>query len=552
MKQLLISIVTLALTTACAVAPLDKPATSRLIISGGEVFDPAAPGGFRRASVVIEGERIIAVESEVSRGHLRGARIIDVAGGLVLPGLVDAHAHIGGLGAALESVNLVGAATPEEMFAWIAERARQQPAGEWVLGRGWDQNLWPVQDFPTAAELDRFVPDHPVWVRRIDGHAALANTAAMRAAGITAATPDLPGGRIIRDEAGEPTGVFIDAMSHVDRVVPPSTREQRKRQLIAATRNIAAHGITAVHDAGVDQTEIEIFQELADEGNLPIRVYALLTDNEKLLDHWFSRGPLLDYGDRLTVRAVKVYLDGALGSRGAALLEPYDDEPSNIGLVRMSPERLVELTRRARAAGFQIGAHAIGDAAVRAAVDSFEAGGVTPADRFRIEHFQVAHPAEFPRVARLGIIASMQPTHATSDMYWAEQRIGRERARGAYAWRTVLEHGGRLAFGSDFPVEEVNPLHGLHAAVYRQDLKGWPDGGWFPGQRMTLVEAIQGFTSWAAFAAFQEGRAGELRPGQLADLTVISGPANAEGIATRTVRYTIVGGKLVHQAGEAR
>ena len=475
--------------------------------------------------------------------------------GTILPGLTDAHAHLYGLGLSLDTVDLNGTTSFADVLARVRARAGTAPAGEWILGRGWDQNDWPVKEFPTAAALDAVISDRPVLLDRVDGHAALANSAAMRAAGITAATKDPSGGRIVRDASGAPTGVFIDeAIGLVERAVPAVSFEQRKRRVLASAQRIAANGLTEIHDAGADAETIRAVRELVDEKRFPIRLYVMLGDNAALLNEWFARGPLVAHGGRLTVRSVKLYADGALGSRGAALLEPYSDDPGNSGLMIGSAAHIEDVARRGRAAGFQVNTHAIGDAGVRNAIDAYERAGVTPADRFRIEHLQVVAPSDFSRLARAGIIASMQPTHATSDMYWAEDRVGSQRVRGAYAWRTVLNAGGRLALGSDFPVEDVNPWLGISAAVTRQDRKGWPAGGWYPDQRLTLAEAIRGFTSDAAYAAFEEQSRGTIAAGKVADFTIIEGDLRttpADALDDVKVRYTVVGGEIVYD-GAAR
>jgi len=436
------------------------------------------------------------------------------------------------------------------VIARVRDRASRANVGEWVQGRGWDQNDWPVKAFPTAPPLDAAVPDHPVWLRRIDGHAGLANSAAMRIAGVTAATQDPEGGRIERDAQGNPTGVFIDgAMSLIDNAIPAPSAALRKSRVLAAAKEIAKNGLTEMHDAGIDGATITAVQELIDEGTFPIRVYAMLGDNAELLTTWFADKPLIDYGGRLTLRSVKLYADGALGSRGAAMLAPYSDDPSNTGLMLAKPEHIEDVAKRGRAAGFQINTHAIGDRGVRNVIDAYERAGVTAKDRNRIEHLQVIAPSDVPRLVSHGIIASMQPTHATSDMYWAEARLGPERVKGAYAWRTVLNAGGRLALGSDFPVEHVNPFFGIHSAVTRQDQKNWPAGGWMPEQKLTLAEALRGFTSDAAWAAFEEQSRGTIEVGKLADLTIVDGDFFAMPVTDlfkAKVKMTVVNGEVVY------
>lgn len=501
-------------------------------------------------AVVVSDSRIVAVgPADELRRTYGGARVIDVTGTTIVPGLTDAHAHLYGLGLSLDTVNLVAASTYDEVIARVKQRAARAQAGEWIQGRGWDQNLWPGKQFPTAAALDAAVPDHPVWLRRVDGHAGLANNAAMRAAGVTAATPDPEGGRIIRDASGNPTGVFVDAAEGlIDRAVPAPSFELRKARVLAAAQQIAQNGLTEIHDAGSDDETIRAVRELIDEKRFPIRVYSMISDRAPLVDEWLKRGKLIGYGDRLTVRSIKLYADGALGSRGAALLAPYDDDPGNSGLLVSRTEHLADVARRARAAGFQVNTHAIGDRGVRNTIDAYEAAGVTPTDRFRVEHYQVAAPSEFLRISRDGIIASMQPTHATSDMYWAEARVGPERIKGAYAWRTVLNSGARLALGSDFPVEAVNPFFGIYAAVTREDQKHWPAGGWYPEQKLTLTEAIRGFTKDVAFAAFEEDSRGTIEPGKLADFTIVEGDLYAvppQDLFKVKVKMTVVGGQVV-------
>lgn len=528
-------------------------AEGETIFAGATVFAGADQAPQANWSVVTANGRIVAAgPADAVRAAHAAARVVDAHGATILPGLTDAHGHLYGLGLALDTVKLAGANSYDEVIARVQERARTAAPGEWILGRGWDQNRWPGKQFPTAAALDAAIPDHPVWLRRVDGHAGLANSAAMRAAGVTAATPDPEGGRIIRDANGNPTGVFVDAAEQiVDSKVPPPSFELRKRRVLAAAQTIAANGLTEMHDAGADGETIRAVQELVDEGRFPIRIYMMLTDNAELLASWFARKPLVGHADRLTVRAVKLYADGALGSRGALLLAPYSDDPGNTGLVVSTPEHMLDVARRARAAGYQVNTHAIGDRGVRNVLDVYEHAGATAAERFRIEHFQIVAPPDFARLAHGGFIASMQPTHATSDMPWAEDRVGPERIKGAYAWRTVLDSGARLALGSDFPVEDVNPFFGIYSAVTRQDQSGKPAGGWYPSQRLTLAEAIRGFTADAAFAAFEEPTRGTIEPGKFADLTIVEGDLTtspASSLFATKVRYTVVGGDIVYPA----
>jgi predicted amidohydrolase YtcJ len=534
--------------TSCT---MTTTSSNETIYANGIVVAGADQTPHKNWSVVTNGENIVAVgPADDLRAAHPSAKVIDVSGATVLPGLTDAHGHLYGLGLSLDTVSLLGSTTYEEAIARVKPRAASAQPGEWILGRGWDQNRWPGKQFPTAAPLDAAISDHPVWLRRVDGHAGVANSAAMKAAGITSSTTDPEGGRIVRDSGGNPTGVFIDAaQSLIDRAVPAASFELRKRRVLAAAEKIASTGLTEMHDAGAEAATIKAIQELIDEKRFPIRVYLMLTDEATLLDDWFKRGPLLAYGNQLTVRAVKMYSDGALGSRGAALLAPYSDDPGNSGLLVSREEHMREVAKRAKAAGFQANTHAIGDRGVRNVIDAYEEAGAAAADRFRIEHFQVVAPSDFARVAKDGIIASMQPTHATSDMYWAEDRVGPERIKGAYAWRTVLNSGARLALGSDFPVEDVNPFFGIYAAVTRQDQKSWPAGGWYPDQKLTLPEAIRGFTADAAYAAFEEGTRGTIEPGKLADLTIVDGDffAAPQSELFRTkVRMTVVGGRVVY------
>jgi len=541
---------------ACAPStPPEKTAETKTgdgtLFAGGTVVAGAEQTPHADYAVYAEGGviREVGPAEKLRAGH-PGARIVDASKATILPGLTDAHGHLYGLGVSLDVVDLVDTQSYDEVIARVKERASHAAAGEWITGRGWDQNDWAVKEFPTHEALDAAVPDHPVFLRRVDGHAAIANALAMREAGVTAATKDPDGGRVLRDAKGNPTGVFVDhAMALVEGSVPQPSAEKRKARVLAAAQAIAANGLTEMHDAGIDAATLTAVKELIDEKRFPIRVYAMLSDNDALLDSWFKSGPMMEYGGHVTVRSVKLYADGALGSRGAALLEPYSDDAGNRGLMMATPQHMEDVARRAKAAKFQVNTHAIGDRGVRNVIDAYSAAGVTADDRFRVEHLQVISPPDIPRLVEHGIIASMQPTHATSDMYWAEKRLGPERIKGAYAWRTVLNAGGRLALGSDFPVEAVNPFFGIYAAVTRQDQKGWPEGGWYPSEKLTFAEAVRGFTADAAYAAFEEQSRGTIEPGKLADLTIVEGDFYAmpqSELFKTKVRYTVVGGEVVY------
>jgi len=459
-------------------------------------------------------------------GPWRGAstRVINAVGGLVLPGLVDAHGHLVNLGRMLATLNLGGTRSKDEVV-WMVAVAQQRAAGRrWIRGRGWDQNDWPVKAFPTWRDLEG-TGDNPVYLKRIGGHAVWVNRTAMDLCHITRHTADPPGGRIVRDARGEPTGIFIDrATELIAAHIPAPSDDQLDAWLGAAIAHCNCFGLVGVHDAGTSAREIHSLERLARAHPLPLHIYAMLdSDDSTLVNTWFARVPGTVAGGRVSVHAVKVYADGALGSRGAALLQPYTDDPRNSGLLVNSPAYIDRLARRAYAAGFQCCTHAIGDRANRIVLDAYEhALDHRGTDRrFRIEHCQVLTRNDLPRFARLGVIASMQPTHATSDMYWAADRVGKARLAGAYAWRSLLDSGARLAFGSDFPVESVDPVRGIYAAVTREDERGWPPGGWRSAQKLTLREAIDAFTRGAAYASFSEQQTGMLRAGMRADITVL-------------------------------
>jgi predicted amidohydrolase YtcJ len=528
-----------------------------LILQHG-VFYPVQPPGRVEGSLAVRGGRIAYLGADAGAVPLRGprTRVIDLAGRTVTPGLIDAHSHLMEMGQSLFQVDLAGAPTYEEVVRRVQEAAAKVPAGTWVYGRGWDQNRWPGKAFPTHEPLSAAVPGHPVWLGRVDGHAVLVNARAMQLLGIGEATQDPPGGRFVRDAAGRPTGVLVDNATNVAERLPSPTAAELERWLEAGARHCVAFGLTTVTDMGVGQAEIDAYEALRKQGKLPLRAALFLRDDEQLLARWLPQGPRIDPQARVTVRGVKMYADGALGSRGAALIEPYSDDPKNSGLLLTTGDHMEDVARRAVAAGFQVGIHAIGDRGSLIALDAMEKalGGPRPEARFRLEHTQVVRVQDLERMARLGIIASMQPTHATSDMPWAEERLGARRLERAYAWRKVLNDGGRLALGSDFPVESADPRLGLYAAVTRQDLDGKPPGGWLPGERLTREEALRGFTLDAAWSLFLDGEVGSLEVGKRADLTVFARDIMTvpeREIPRVGVDMTLVDGQIVHEAGKA-
>ncbi|MFN2397070.1 MAG: amidohydrolase [Gemmatimonadaceae bacterium] len=507
-------------------------------------------------AMAVRGGKVVFAGSARGAMVYRGSatKVLDLAGRTVIPGMTDAHAHLVGLGSALRTVDLVATTSYDEIVARVAARARELPAGTWILGRGWDQNDWRDKSFPTHEALSRAVPNHPVYLTRVDGHAALVNAKALVAGGVNAATKDPDGGKIERGANGAPAGVLVDrAMGLVGRVIPPAAKEELKASIIAAVAEANRWGLTGIHDAGVGRQAIDIYEELAREGKYSLRNYVMIAADDATLGHYIPRGPQNAlYDGHIWIRSIKVSADGALGSRGAAMIEPYSDDAANRGLITTPEPRLRTVIGRALRGGFQVNVHAIGDRANRMVLDAFEAElrGRAPDHRFRIEHAQILHPDDIARFAKLDVIPSMQASHQTSDMYWAGDRIGPARLAGAYAWRSLLETGVVIPNGSDFPVEAVNPLISFHAVVSRQDAKNWPAAGWFPEQRMTREEALRSMTIWPAYASFSEAILGSLAPGRYADFVILDQDimqVPAEKILDTQVLATYVGGKPVYE-----
>ena len=546
-----------ALPLAHAGAQPAAGGSADLVVLNARIYtvDPSHP--VAQAMAVKDG-RILFTGSARGARSLAGSstRTVDLGGRTVIPGMVDAHGHIAGLGDALRNVDLVGTRSYDEVIAKVVARAKELPRGTWIVGRGWDQNDWPDTRFPTHAALSRAVPDHPVLLERVDGHASLANAAAMRIARVTASTKDPEGGRLIRGAGGAPTGVFVDnAQGLVGSRIPDLTRDEARTALLAAVAEANRWGLVGVHDAGASRRTIDLYEELAREGKLSLRTYVMIGDDSATLAHYFARGPQSAlYDGRVWIRSIKLYADGALGSRGAALLAPYSDDADNHGLLVSAPAHIQQVASQALRTGFQLCTHAIGDRGNRLVLDAYEAAlkaNPVADHRFRVEHAQILAAEDIPRFVALDVIPSMQASHQTSDMYWAGDRLGEARLGGAYAWRSLLDAGAVIPNGSDFPVEMVNPLISFHSAVTRQDAKDWPAGGWHPEQRMTREEALRGMTLWPAVAAFQERDMGSLAPGKYADFVVLDQDimtVPAERILATRVLATYIGGRAVFEA----
>jgi len=548
----------LAAAAGAHAARAQTPSPADLIVTAQHIYtvDPDRP--VVRAFAVRDG-RIVFAGSEREALALKGpsTRVLALGDRTVIPGITDAHLHLLGLGAAIREVDLTLTRSYDEVIRRVAARAREAAKGEWIIGRGWNQNDWPDTRFPTHDALSRAVPDNPVVLERVDGHAVLVNAKAIEAAAVAASTPDPTGGRIVRNPDGSPTGVFVDnGMNLIWRVVPALSRDATRAAILAAVAEVNRWGLTGVHDAGVGGATLDLYEELARAGRFSLRDYVMVAGDSADVARAYQRGPQSAlFNGRLWIRAIKMYADGALGSRGAALLEGYSDDPGNRGLFVTDTMVLRAAAVAALRHGFQLCIHAIGDHANRMVLDAYEAAldSVPTADhRFRIEHAQILSHQDIPRFAALGVIPSMQTSHQTSDMYWAMNRLGWTRVQGAYAWRSLLNTGAIIPNGTDAPVERVNPMIGFHAAITRQDADGWPAGGWFPGERMTREEALKSMTIWPAYAGFMENVAGSLSPGKYADFVVLDQDIMTvapERILETNVVMTVLGGETVYERG---
>ena len=546
------------LSTALAAASLlalAAPALADTLIDNVDGVTIDENGKVKRFTGLVVGDdgKVAAV---LERGDKRPQTDfrLDGEGQVMLPGMIDAHVHVMDIGFAALTLDLSDTTSLEDALVKIKTFAEENPGRPWILGRGWNQEKWGLGRFPTAAELDAIVPDRPVWLERADNHANWGNTLAITTAGVTAKTPDPAGGKIIRDAKGAPAGVFVDnAVQLVGKVVPPPRPEDRDLAFSKAQDVLLAKGVTAVADMGTEMADWGTFRRAGDAGRLTIRIMAYADSFETLE---VVAGPEPSgwlYDDRLRMGGIKLYLDGALGSRGAVLKAPYHDDPGAKGLPLLTPAQLRNLMSRAAMDNFQTAVHAIGDAAnaeVLAAIGELSES-YKGDRRWRIEHTQIVDPADLPLLGQHGIIASMQPLHQTSDRLMAEARLGPDRLDGAYPWRSVMTVGGRLAFGSDAPVEPADPWAGIAAAVSRTDASGQPFGGWFPEETVSREAALAGFTSDAAFAGFAEGRFGRLIPGERADFLLVDRDpllASPDEIRATQVKQVWIGGVKVRDA----
>ena len=540
---------------ACLCATLSATATGATLIHNINGYTLSDGDLQRFTAIEFEGEKINALYADdQALPQNNTSKRIDGKGATLLPGLIDAHGHVGGYGEALSAARLVGAESQGSAAEKVAAFAATSDS-PWIFGRGWNQVLWPDRQFPSKQSLDEVSTLRPIALDRIDGHALWVNSKALELAGIDASTPDPEGGQILRDSAGQPTGVLVDnAMNAVKAVFPKVTDERKAAYLRTALSRLASFGLTSTHDARVDAQTVRAYQLLATDQDLPIRVYGMLDVLDPKNDLYLQKGPIIDSRHMLDIRSVKISADGALGSRGAALAADYSDQPGQKGLLLLSDQTLKHHISRAMAAGYQVNTHAIGDLANTRVLDFYESlikEHDSAALRHRVEHSQILRVEDIPRFKQMGVIASIQPTHATSDKNMAGNRLGEQRLVGAYAWKSLLKAGTKMAGGSDFPVEHPNPFYGLHAAVTRQSQDDKPVGGWLPEQKISREQALSLFTEGAAYAAHQETVIGRLAPGYYADFILVEQDYFAmpeKAIWESKVLETWVAGKRVYAA----
>jgi predicted amidohydrolase YtcJ len=520
-----------------------------LVVENARIYtvDAKVP---QAVALAVKDGKFLAVGAAVKQHIGPSTRRIDAKGAAIVPGLIDSHVHMRSFGDMLETMDLRGVASIAEVARRVKEKAAALPAGSWIRGRNWDDTNWGGK-LPVAADLDGAAPNHPVYLSRVDGHAGWANTRALAAGGVEKASEDPKGGQIIRDAAGNPTGILVDrAQALITRKIPPLSVDDVETRLRKAAQECARLGMTSVHDAGCSRTELDAYRRLIAKNQLPVQIYFMIGGAGELWEEYLQRGP--EMGDKLTVRSIKLVADGAMGSRGAAFFQPYSDDKQNTGLLILQKEYIRDVARDAVAKGFQVNTHAIGDKANRTVLDAYgEVVGENQNHRFRVEHAQVVSLPDFALYAKYNVIASIQSTHATSDMRWAVNRLGPDRLLGAWAPRRFLNAGVRIANGSDFPVEDPNPFWGIYAAITRMDHTGNPPGGFLPGEKLTREETLKSWTLDGAYAAFEEGRKGSITPGKAADFLILNKDIMTvpeKEILTALPRMTFLGGELVFEA----
>jgi predicted amidohydrolase YtcJ len=559
--KILLALLSILLLSVLSATPKVEPAD--LVLKNGNIYTVNERQTLAEA-IAVKGDRIVFVGSnaEAQKYVGKNTRVVDLQGHTVVPGLTDAHHHLSGVGFREMTLNLEGITSLEDFLAKVKARVDQAKPGEWVTGRGWIETFWKPPVFPTRWDLDKVAPNNPVILTRADGHGTVVNSAALKIANVGKNTPNPFGGEISKDkQTGEPNGMLLDAAQGlVRRHLPPTSAADEEQAVILGVKRDVELGWCQVQDPGGTYDEVDIFKKLYGEGKIKLRIYKALSGPGKEAQRLLREGPIIGaYGNHLTVRTVKLYADGSLGSRSAALLEPYSDAPETSGFLTIKEGVLVEFLVEALRKGIQVETHAIGDRANRFILDGYERAFklVPPAQRkvreprWRDEHSQIINPADIPRFAALGIIPSMQPSHAIGDLHFAPSRLGIKRLEGAYAWQSLLKTGAVIPGGSDAPVERGEPMIEFYAAVARKDLKGFSGEGWHPEEAVTREQALKMFTIWAAYAAFEENLRGTIEVGKLADFTILSADImkipEAEILKTRCL-MTIIGGEMAYEA----